>query len=179
MGGRFFRAALLISMLASDVSAAELVIMGCGFTTPFQRRADPPGLKATMRIQITPGSPDALKDTFQLYAASHALALRTWGYDNQSRDLPPTILLEDGPHAIAVKIEMPAGLSVADIEIYKTCSSDEEWQPHWRAIETFVAERNYRILSSNEVVRSDDQGERIDVRPLLSLPPLSPINTEQ
>jgi hypothetical protein len=189
---RFLSAALLLSLIASDASAAPLLTLGCR-PKPFGRILfQSIGLKAKMRIEVPSGGAEALRAALQPYAASHDLRFRTWGYDDQIRYVPPTMLVETKLQGVIIKIEVPKGRGTADIEVQTTCYADEEWQPQWRDLKDFVAESNYRILDLNEA-----PGTRIpigsnahilaigavsvptiDVR-LLSLPPLYPVKIQQ
>jgi hypothetical protein len=133
-----------------------------------------------MRIELPVGGPDALRDAFRGYADSQGLLFDTRGFDGQAKDRTPAVLVATKRGGVIIKIEVPGGVGAADIALQTTCYGEEEWGPHWREIKMFVASSGYRVLESTDFVlgRSDFVG-RIDVRPLLSLPPLAPINTQQ
>jgi len=176
---------LLLSLIASEASAAPLLTLGCRPKALGRILLQSIGLKATMQLEVPPGEAEAVRAAVQSYAASHDLRFRTWGYDDKIRYVPPTMLVETKLQGVIIKIEVPEGRGTADIDIQTTCYANEEWQPHWRDLKDFVAASNYRILTLNDsagrnvsAVRNDLIGI-IDVRRLLSLPPLYPVKIEQ
>ena len=88
MGPRHLSAALLLSLIASEASSAEMIFFNCPAETFFERmgRVQSIGLKATMQIEVPPGGADALRAAFQPYAASHGLLVRTY---EGNRHTPP------------------------------------------------------------------------------------------
>lgn len=111
MGLRFLSAALLLSLIASDVSAATLVIFNCP-EKRFERirQVRSIGLKVTMQIEVPQGGAETLRDALLPYATSHNLLLQTRGYDDQTRDRLPTMLVETKLQGVIIKIEVPEGL---------------------------------------------------------------------
>jgi len=76
-----------------------------------------------------------------------------------------------------VAVTITSGTDGAKIDIETTCYADEEWEPRWDEIATFVANNHYRIL---EVIDSRELRKEALRKMMqeLSLPPLTPVNTE-
>jgi hypothetical protein len=162
------RLVLFLSLIASEASA---ITIQCS-PDDFNRI----GQKASMRIELPAGGPDALKEAFRGHASIHNLRFAsTWGVDREPfpRDYPPTIFVSTGGQGVLVIVK--PGTDTADIAIQTTCYGNEDWEPHWNEIAIFVAGNSYRILESIDS-RELRKAWLRDLR--LSLAPLTAVETE-
>jgi hypothetical protein len=169
VNARFLTATLFLSLVASDASAITIVCSEQDFLRI--------GLKATMRIEVPAGGPDALKEAFRGYASSHNLRFAsTWGADRQPfpQDYPPSIYVETQAHGVGIITRIASGNATADINVETTCYADEEWEPHWRELQGFITASNYRVLDSREIWKFHVQ----EILKGLSPSPLTRVNTE-
>lgn len=131
MGLIFFGATLLLSLIAIDASAAELVVLHCPLNHFGRCRQVPAdnGLKATMQLEVRQGGAEALRAAFEAYATSHGLRFRTLGYGAQTRDRPLTIVAETTLQGVVIKIEVQEGLALPKLRSTRSVTPMKSGKP--------------------------------------------------